>query len=281
MLLARLGRRGPRGRCGDAQRHRLGRRARSRGPQPGRGRPDVPGRARRVGAPREPRDCGGAAPSCPRGRCRRSRGSGPTSRSTPVRPSGRACSSTTARASSSARPPRSAPTSPSTTASRWAARASTTASATPRSATGSPWAPAPRCSATSSSATDSRIGANAVLVRSVDDHSVVVGVPGQVIAHGTSPEADTRPEAGQPDRPRPDGPGRVDPDDPGPAARGARPRRGAPPSRAAPQAERGVGARGRRGRLRHLARRVRSGRGTARRRPSRSSLPGRRAHTRG
>jgi serine O-acetyltransferase len=41
---------------------------------------------------------------------------------------------------------------------------------------------------------DSRIGANAVLVRSVDDHSVVVGVPGQVIAHGTSPEADTRPK---------------------------------------------------------------------------------------
>lgn len=41
---------------------------------------------------------------------------------------------------------------------------------------------------------DSRIGANAVLVRSVDDHSVVVGVPGQVIAHGTAPERDTRPK---------------------------------------------------------------------------------------
>ncbi len=41
---------------------------------------------------------------------------------------------------------------------------------------------------------DSRIGANAVLVRSVDDHSVVVGVPGQVIAHGTSAEPDTRPK---------------------------------------------------------------------------------------
>ena len=41
---------------------------------------------------------------------------------------------------------------------------------------------------------DSRIGANAVLVRSVDQHSVVVGVPGQVIAHGTAPVEDTRPK---------------------------------------------------------------------------------------
>lgn len=41
---------------------------------------------------------------------------------------------------------------------------------------------------------DSRIGANAVLVRSVEDHSVVVGVPGQVIAHGVAPEPDTRPK---------------------------------------------------------------------------------------
>jgi len=41
---------------------------------------------------------------------------------------------------------------------------------------------------------DSRIGANAVLVRSVDHNSVVVGVPGQVIAHGTSPTADTKPK---------------------------------------------------------------------------------------
>jgi serine O-acetyltransferase len=41
---------------------------------------------------------------------------------------------------------------------------------------------------------DSRIGANAVLVRSVDDHSVVVGVPGQVIAHGTAQGADTKPK---------------------------------------------------------------------------------------
>jgi serine O-acetyltransferase len=31
---------------------------------------------------------------------------------------------------------------------------------------------------------DSRIGANAVVVRSVKDHSVVVGVPGQVISQG-------------------------------------------------------------------------------------------------
>ncbi len=52
---------------------------------------------------------------------------------------------------------------------------------------------------------DSRIGANAVLVRSVDDHSVVVGVPGQVIAHGTSPEADTRPKQDSPTAPDPMG----------------------------------------------------------------------------
>ena len=52
---------------------------------------------------------------------------------------------------------------------------------------------------------DSRIGANAVLVRSVDDHSVVVGVPGQVIAHGTSPEADTRPKQDSPTAPDPVG----------------------------------------------------------------------------
>jgi serine O-acetyltransferase len=52
---------------------------------------------------------------------------------------------------------------------------------------------------------DSRIGANAVLVRSVDDHSVVVGVPGQVIAHGTSPDADTRPKQDSPTAPDPVG----------------------------------------------------------------------------
>ena len=52
---------------------------------------------------------------------------------------------------------------------------------------------------------DSRIGANAVLVRSVDDHSVVVGVPGQVIAHGVSPEPDTRPKQDSPTAPDPVG----------------------------------------------------------------------------
>ena len=52
---------------------------------------------------------------------------------------------------------------------------------------------------------DSRIGANAVLVRSVDDHSVVVGVPGQVIAHGISEEADTRPKQDSPMAPDPVG----------------------------------------------------------------------------
>ena len=52
---------------------------------------------------------------------------------------------------------------------------------------------------------DSRIGANAVLVRSVEDHSVVVGVPGQVIAHGTAPDADTRPKQDSPTAPDPVG----------------------------------------------------------------------------
>lgn len=52
---------------------------------------------------------------------------------------------------------------------------------------------------------DSRIGANAVLVRSVEDHSVVVGVPGQVIAHGTAPEPDTRPKTDTPTAPDPVG----------------------------------------------------------------------------
>jgi serine O-acetyltransferase len=52
---------------------------------------------------------------------------------------------------------------------------------------------------------DSRIGANAVLVRSVDDHSVVVGVPGQVIAHGTAAAADTRPKQDSPTAPDPMG----------------------------------------------------------------------------
>lgn len=41
---------------------------------------------------------------------------------------------------------------------------------------------------------DSRIGANAVLVRSVDEHAVVVGVPGQVIAHGTPAVEDAKPK---------------------------------------------------------------------------------------
>ena len=52
---------------------------------------------------------------------------------------------------------------------------------------------------------DSRIGANAVLVRSVDDHSVVVGVPGQVIAHGITSEHDTRPKQDSPTAPDPVG----------------------------------------------------------------------------
>jgi serine O-acetyltransferase len=52
---------------------------------------------------------------------------------------------------------------------------------------------------------DSRIGANSVLVRSVDDHSVVVGVPGQVIAHGIGPIADTRPKQDGPTAPDPVG----------------------------------------------------------------------------
>jgi serine O-acetyltransferase len=48
---------------------------------------------------------------------------------------------------------------------------------------------------------DSQIGANAVLVRSVGDHSVVVGVPGQVIsssrpdAHRVKPAADSAPQS--------------------------------------------------------------------------------------
>lgn len=50
---------------------------------------------------------------------------------------------------------------------------------------------------------DSRIGANAVLVRSVEKHSVVVGVPGQVIAHGTSDTPDTRPKLDSPTAPDP------------------------------------------------------------------------------
>lgn len=52
---------------------------------------------------------------------------------------------------------------------------------------------------------DSRIGANAVLVRSVADHSVVVGVPGQVIARGTPPTVDTRPKQDTPTGPDPVG----------------------------------------------------------------------------
>jgi len=52
---------------------------------------------------------------------------------------------------------------------------------------------------------DSRIGANSVLLRSVDDHSVVVGVPGQVIAAGGSPEVDTRPKHDSPSTPDPMG----------------------------------------------------------------------------
>ncbi len=52
---------------------------------------------------------------------------------------------------------------------------------------------------------DSRIGANAVLVRSVDSHSVVVGVPGQVIAHGTPDEVDTSPKQDSPSAPDPVG----------------------------------------------------------------------------
>lgn len=52
---------------------------------------------------------------------------------------------------------------------------------------------------------DSRIGANAVLVRSVDHNSVVVGVPGQVVAHGTSEVRDTKPKQESPNEPDPVG----------------------------------------------------------------------------
>ena len=52
---------------------------------------------------------------------------------------------------------------------------------------------------------DSRIGANSVLLRSVDEHSVVVGVPGQVIAAGGSLEVDTRPKHDSPSTPDPMG----------------------------------------------------------------------------
>ena len=52
---------------------------------------------------------------------------------------------------------------------------------------------------------DSRIGANAVLVRSVDHNSVVVGVPGQVVAHGTSEVRDTKPKQETPNEPDPVG----------------------------------------------------------------------------
>ena len=120
---------------------------------------------------------------------------------------------------------------------------------------------------------DSRIGANAVLVRSVDSHSVVVGVPGQVIAHGTPDEV----EAGRPHRSGSRGPGGVVAPCPGRAHRDPCPRRGASRSRE-PAAHRqrrladGVGV----GRLLHLAGHathdgrtatVRSGRAGERRRP--------------
>ena len=52
---------------------------------------------------------------------------------------------------------------------------------------------------------DSRIGANAVLVRSVGHNSVVVGVPGQVIAHATPTTTDTRPKQDSPSAPDPVG----------------------------------------------------------------------------
>lgn len=43
---------------------------------------------------------------------------------------------------------------------------------------------------------DSRIGANAVVVRSVKDHSVVVGVPGQVISQGGQPDIQAKGSGG-------------------------------------------------------------------------------------
>ena len=45
---------------------------------------------------------------------------------------------------------------------------------------------------------DTRIGANAVLVRSVDDHSVVVGVPGQVLSSGRGDTQRVGPSASPP-----------------------------------------------------------------------------------
>lgn len=45
---------------------------------------------------------------------------------------------------------------------------------------------------------DSKVGANAVLLRSVADHSVVVGVPGQVISSGRPADARSRSAAERP-----------------------------------------------------------------------------------
>ena len=52
---------------------------------------------------------------------------------------------------------------------------------------------------------DSRIGANAVLVRSVACNSVVVGVPGQVIARGIAETGDSKPKQDSPTAPDPVG----------------------------------------------------------------------------
>jgi serine O-acetyltransferase len=52
---------------------------------------------------------------------------------------------------------------------------------------------------------DSRIGANAVLVRTVPDNSVVVGVPGQVIARSVKHTAVDRPDLANADVPDPVG----------------------------------------------------------------------------
>ena len=154
---------------------------RPRGPLARRGRPRRTRACTRCGCTGWRTGCGSSpACGCPRGWSPSSRGRSPASRSTPAPGSAGGCSSTTAWASSSARPPRWATTWCCSTARPSAASPCGTASGTRRSATGSSSARAPRSSVPSGSGPGAQIGANAVVIHDVPAGAIAVGVPAQI-----------------------------------------------------------------------------------------------------
>ena len=107
------------------------------------------------------------------------------------------CSSTTAWASSSAKPRRSATTARSTTGSRWAGRRGTRASAIPTLGTGVVIGAGAKILGPILVGDGAKIGSNAVVVRDVPAGATAVGIPARIV---TGRRASTGAKPGREDR---------------------------------------------------------------------------------